>query len=78
MLALPIKVWFAMSLYASVQLANISACFLHLRNHRELVWVLTASLTELPSKLMALLALRQLPASLKVSEAVDVLCPAQT
>lgn len=78
MLALLIKVWFSMSLYASVQLANISTCFLHLRNHMELVWVLTASLTELPSMLMALLALRQLREFESISEAVDILYPAHT
>lgn len=76
-----IKVWFAVLFYAGIPLANISAYFLHLRNHKELVWaagwVLTASLTELSSELMALLAHRQHPASFKVSEAVDALHPAQ-
>lgn len=36
-------------------------------------WVLTASSTDLSSQLMALLALRQHPASLEVSEAADTL-----
>ncbi len=76
-----LKVWFAVSLYAGVPPANISTYFLHLRNHKELVWmagwVLTASPTELSSELMALLALRKHTASLEVSEAVDTLHLAQ-
>jgi len=38
-------------------------------------WVLTASLTELPSEFKALFALRELPASLKL---FNILYPAQT